>query len=168
MKTSVIPAQITTIEDKIAGNLNLTQIILLLGTLVLATIIYAVFPPSMNFSLYKLPLIIISSLICLSLALRIKNKVVLEWVLILLRFNLRPRFYLYDKNDLYLRNVIEDEKISILKLATKEEQTKVTITRPDMDMSELIKMKAALVNPKYRFSFKFGRKGGLNVAVSEV
>jgi hypothetical protein len=39
MRTTVIPAQITTVEDRIAANLNLTQIILLLASLFVATFI---------------------------------------------------------------------------------------------------------------------------------
>jgi hypothetical protein len=37
MRTRVIPAQITTVEDRIAGNLNLTQILLLMIPVILGT-----------------------------------------------------------------------------------------------------------------------------------
>ena len=42
MRTTVIPAQITTVEDKIAGSLNLTQILILMIPVFWATIVYAV------------------------------------------------------------------------------------------------------------------------------
>ena len=53
MRTTVIPAQITTVEDRIGANLNLTQIVLLLASLFIATFIYATFPPKLVISFFK-------------------------------------------------------------------------------------------------------------------
>ena len=55
MKVRSIPAQITTVEDKIAGNLNLTQILLLMIPVFWLMIVYTIFPPYMEFSVYKFP-----------------------------------------------------------------------------------------------------------------
>lgn len=46
MKTTVVPAQITTVEDKIAGSLTFTQIIMLVIPLLTSTAIYVLILPS--------------------------------------------------------------------------------------------------------------------------
>ena len=86
MRTSIIPAQITTVEDKIAGNLNMTQIGILMVPVFLGTAIYCFFPPFMHFAIYKVVVVAFIVIVALLLALRIKGKVVLNWLVILLRF----------------------------------------------------------------------------------
>ena len=105
MKTTIIPAQITTVEDKIAGNLNLTQILLLLSSLLFNTLIFTTFPPAFKVTIYKILLIITVFLISFALAFRLKGKVVLNWLLILAKFIFRPRFYVFDKNDSFMRSI---------------------------------------------------------------
>ena len=83
MKTTIIPAQITTVEDKIAGNLNLTQIIILMIPVLWTAFVYVGLPPATKLSLYKLPLILLVVFVCMTLALRIKGKVVYNWLFIL-------------------------------------------------------------------------------------
>src|SRR3989344_8530921 len=99
MRSQPIPAQITTVEDKIAGNLNLTQIILLMVPVFFTTAAYAVFPPQMHLAVYKFPLVLIVLFVSLILSMRIKGKVVLNWLVILIQYNVRPRYYLFNKND---------------------------------------------------------------------
>ena len=50
MKTAIVPAQVTTVEDKVAGNLNLTQLLLIASPVFVRGVIYAVFPPSFEIS----------------------------------------------------------------------------------------------------------------------
>ena len=101
MRSKPIPAQITTVEDKIAGNLNLTQIMLLMVPVFFTTAAYAVFPPTMQLAIYKIPLVLVVLVLSLILSMRIKGKVVLNWLVILLRYNTRPRYYLFNKNDIH-------------------------------------------------------------------
>ena len=105
MRTRVIPAQITTVEDKIAGNLNITQIGLLMVPIFFGTLVYMLFPPIMYIAWYKLAVILFVLFISVLLALRIKGKVVLHWVIILIQYNLRPKYYLFNKNDDYARTM---------------------------------------------------------------
>lgn len=106
MRTTVIPAQVTTVEDTIAGNLTLTQLLLLLAPVLGSTAIYTVLPQRLAFTAYKIPLMVILSLIFVILSLRIKGKLVLNWLVILVAFALRPHLYLYDKNTLYAREPV--------------------------------------------------------------
>jgi hypothetical protein len=166
MRTTVIPAQITTIEDKIAGNLNLTQILILMVPLFWTTIVYALFAPSMHLALYKFPLVLIVTFVCIFLSFRVKGKVVIEWLAILSKFNLRPRFYVFDKNDDYLRNLdlpVFEKKP--LKLFNKQKAIKIKkLTSFSPNLGEIVKLESFMRKRKYRLSFRTNGNGGINVA----
>lgn len=99
MKTVVVPAQITTVEDKIAGNLTLPQIVLLVFSLVVGAGIYAAIFPKLHFNAVKIVLIGMEFSFFGGLALRYNGKILGEWLVIYLRFRSRPRRYIYTKND---------------------------------------------------------------------
>jgi hypothetical protein len=170
MKNRVIPAQITTVEDKIVGNLNLMQMVILMTPVFFTTLIYAMLPPSMSFVAYKLTLSAICFMICLVLSLRIKGRVVINWLSILLRYNLRAKYYIYDKNEAYLRDLyiptLEIEK------AVKKAPVKTKKTTPTTPIKEHIKNLVALENivgsQDVEFRYRMDRKGGLNVAFEQI
>lgn len=169
MRTTVIPAQITTVEDRIAGSLNLTQIILLMIPVIFTTIVFAVLPPKLHIALYKFPIVIVISAICTGLALRIKGKVVLNWLLVVLRFNLRPKYYVYNKNDTYLRDLYLPDFATKQKRAERKAKKEVEIKIPasSFGLDELMALRAFIKNPNYSTSLKPDGKGGLYVAVSK-
>lgn len=159
MRTTVIPAQITTVEDKIAGNLNLTQLMLMVASLFIGVMIYTLFPKAMSFSLYKIPLFILDFIICFGLALRIKGKIVLNWLIILLSFYLRPSYYVANKNDIYLRDfilepVIKKKKRAAVSPRKAKQEVQVPIFNPD-------KIESILGISRGKLSFKF-EKGIVN------
>ena len=90
MRTTIVPAQITTVEDKIAGNLNLTQITLLIFPAFWTIIVYALFIPRFHLSIYKLPLVILVLLVCLALSVRIKGRVVINWLVTIQQLEAPP------------------------------------------------------------------------------
>ena len=100
MRVSVIPAQITTVEDRIAGNLNLTQILLLAVPIFISAVIYFILPPLGKFSIYKLILIIFISAICALLALRINSHLVIDILKLRAKYELRPHVYVFKKQPL--------------------------------------------------------------------
>lgn len=106
MRTTVIPAQITTVEDTIAGNLTLTQILLLLAPVLVSTAIYAVLPQKLTFTAYKIPLVIAVSLVSILFALRIKGRLVLNWLIILAGYLFRPHLFVFNKNTLFTRDFV--------------------------------------------------------------
>ncbi len=174
MRTTIIPAQITTVEDKIAGNLNLAQIILLLVPILWATAVYTILPPVFKFSIYKLPLTFTVLIICLILALRIKGKIVLNWLTVLLNYNLRPRYYVFNKNDTYLRemNLPELEKkkswLFNFKFSKKDVKKEIKIAAKSFDLKDLAILKDFLYNPDYSISLKPNSKGGLYVTLQQI
>ena len=170
MRTTVIPAQITTVEDKIAGSLNLTQILILMVPLFWSAIVYILFLPAMKLAWYKLPLVLVVLFICLILSMRIKDKVVLNWLMVLLSYNLRPKYYLFNKNEGYLRNldlpVFEKKPLRFFKRSPvkKEVQSKL----PNIGTGDLIRLESLISDSRYSLIFKTGRKGGMNVAFKQV
>jgi len=170
MRTRVIPAQITTVEDKIVGSLNLMQIMILMTPVFFTTLIYAVLPPSMSFVAYKLTLSAVSFMICLILSLRIKGKVVVNWLSILLRYNLRAKYYIYNKNEAYLRDLylptLEKEK------AVKKALAKTNQITPTIPITQRVKNLVTLENivgsQEVEFRYRVNKKGGLNVAFEQI
>lgn len=168
MRTTVIPAQITTVEDKIAGNLNLTQIFILMVPIFWTTFLFAFLPPTMKLVIYKLPLIIGVFVACLILSIRIKGRVVLSWLLILFKFNIRPAFYVFNKNDTYLRTIelplVENKKLSKV---TKHSNV-VTKEINELAEMESVKFLHAIGDQNTSLSFKLGKQGGLHVAFEQI
>lgn len=141
MKTTVIPAQVTTVEDTIAGNLALTQIILLILPVLFSTAIYAVLPERMNFTAYKVPLMIVVSLIFITLTVRIKGRLVLHWMILLAVYALRPHLYLFNKNTIFARVeqlpiAKQQEKVVLIK---KIEDTREVTASPEFDYDSLLR-----------------------------
>jgi hypothetical protein len=108
MKSTVVPAQITTVEDKIAGSLNFMQIILLVFSLIIGTAFYGLVPPELHLTAIKIFLMVFQFLIFGTLALRYQGRILADWLVIYLRFKARPRVYIFTKNDLLSREVLQD------------------------------------------------------------
>jgi len=170
MRTTVIPAQITTVEDKIAGNLNLTQILILMVPVFWTTIVYALISPTMRLAWYKFPLVLIVLFACLILSLRIKGKVVLSWLIVLIRFNARAKYYLFNKNDGYQRMidlpVFEKKQIKIFKEKVVEKEAEKPIS--NFNIPDFVKLENLIRNSAYSLSFKTAKKGGVNVAFEQI
>lgn len=167
MKTSIVPAQITTVEDKVAGNLSLAQMLLLAAPMFGGSALYVILPPSLEAAPYKIAIIAGISIIFSSLAIRIKGKIVLTWVVILLRYNARPRYYVYNKNDSYLRNA---ERPTPPKTSFKITTPKPAIPKSvvELPISESVKLKNAITDPNAKLHFRTDKKGGLRVYITEV
>ncbi len=170
MRTRVIPAQITTVEDKIVGSLNLMQMVILMTPVFFTTLIYAVMPPLMSFVAYKLTISTICFILCLILAMRIKGKVVVDWLSILLRYNLRSKYYIYNKNEASFREM--HLPVPQIESAVKETSIKVKKTTSVIPITQRVKNLVTLENivngQKVAFRYKVNKKGGLNVAFEQI
>ncbi|MEK7376029.1 MAG: PrgI family protein [Candidatus Margulisiibacteriota bacterium] len=166
MKTVIVPAQITTVEDKIAGNLNLTQMLLLLTPVFSGSAIYIVLPPSLEYALYKLICILVIAAVSCGCAIRFKEKMIVQWIGILLRYGNRPRYYLYNKNDLANRKEAESMYKKAVQLQPQKHTVKETVRQ--LSFTERIKKDLPGHNQKANVSFKPARKGGMYVYVSEI
>ncbi len=170
MRTTVIPAQITTVEDKIAGNLNITQILILMVPVFWTTIVYTVFSPAMRLAWYKIPLVLVVLFLCLILSLRIKGKVLVEWLLVFFKYYLRPKYYLFNKNESYLRNldlpVFEKKPVKLMSVKIAKKEAKQIA--PIWSIADFVTLERLIASSKYTLSYKSGKKGGVNVAFNQV
>jgi len=157
MRTTIIPAQITTVEDKIAGSLNMTQILILLFPVLWTAVIYVLIYPVMKLSVFKLTLVLLATLVCVILIFRIKDKIIAEWLGVLLKYRLRPKYYLFNKNDLANRTVdIPDLPVEFV-AAKKTVKEFIKTKSTDIKLADLIKLENFISSGKvvrYQFTKK--------------
>ena len=167
MKVTVVPAQITTIEDRVAGNLSFSQLLLLAAPVFGGSALYIILPPTMHSAPYKLTVIAVLLFLCGLLAIRIKGKILLLWFIVLIRYNLRPRYYIFDKNDLAARE-------QYTTTSTNEEAKEDHIKQPKpsrlpaLSVAATARIQALMENPAAHLTFETKRKGGLYVRITEV
>jgi len=165
LRTTIVPAQITTIEDKIAGNLGVSQLLLLVTPLFGGAALFAVLPPFFGSAPYKLVICVVLATVCATLAIRFKGRILLLWAIAILRYRLRPRYYVFDKRDQYLRDVeagerelepAEDESMEVA-----PQRFLPAVSAQDMVFFERLGESGVNVH------FKTNRKGELSVHVTE-
>lgn len=165
MKVTVVPAQVTTVEDKITGNLSVSQIVLFSIPVFGGSLLYAVLPPSMEFSIYKLIVVGFIAILAGLLAIRIKGKIVLMWLLILLRYRSRPRLYIFSKNTTMYREDYPEPPKQVPAKIVHTENRKIEL--PKLGAREKALVYATLDDPIGRLRFETNKKGGLHVRIAE-
>jgi hypothetical protein len=167
VRTTIVPAQITTVEDKIAGNLGISQLLLLITPVFLGSAMFAVLPPFLGSAPYKLVLLVCLAALCGTLAIRIKGKILLLWIVVVVRYNIRPKYYLFNKNDTHLRDMPQEPKTEEREKNTAtQEETYPTLAQ--LPTAEVVKIEGIIANPQANLHFKTNRKGKLSVRVTEV
>lgn len=168
MRTTIVPSQITTVEDKIAGRLGLSQLLLLVMPIFGGSAIFVILPPFFNYAVYKLVFIVCATVLSALLAIRIKGKILLFWAITLLRYNMRPRYYLFNKNSLHAREVVERD-------ITDTDPAKETIApivpvtqRINLTTAERVQVENLIANPAANIHFIANKKGELSVHLTEV
>lgn len=164
---TVVPAQVTTVEDRIIGNLGFSQILLLIVPVFASAGIFALLPPFIGSAIYKYVIMGIVAMIFCILAIRIKGKILAFWLVTILRYNLRPKYYLFNKNVTALREnyPARKEQQEPEKITTK---TTKKVTRYQLDIPATAKALATLENPAARVRFETGKKGNLHVRLTEI
>jgi len=158
MRTTIIPAQITTVEDKIAGSLNMTQILILMAPILWTAIIYILLMPSMKLTPLKLVLIIISTATSGILALRIKDKIIAEWLGVLMKYRLRPKYYLFNKNDLTNRT-LDIPELPVEYVAVKKKAKKsVRNENFDLNILDQVKLEHLINSGKVALHYQLSKK----------
>jgi len=168
MKTTTVPAQITTVEDKIAGNLTLQQMVLLASPIFVDFALYALLPTMLKLNAYKLVLMFLVTIVASLLAIRVKSKILLVWAITILNYNTRPGYYVFNKNNIYLRAqaaVLIDEAEQQI-APTVEQLTPQKVTR--LSEEDVFRLEHILANPSTNLSFATSKKGGLYVSISEI
>lgn len=99
MKTTIVPAQITSLEDTVTAKLSLTQIVLLVLPLFISAFIFALLPPTLHIKTYKLVLATVIASPIMLLAVRLRGQLILKWLSVLIAYYYRPRRYILTKNE---------------------------------------------------------------------
>lgn len=169
MKTTTVPAQVTTVEDKIAGSLTLSQLLLLIAPLFIGSAIYLIFPPALHITPLKFIISFLVLAVAALSAIRIKGKLVLFWAVVLIRYAIRPRYHVFNKNDSYLRKTDEGPELDAQDTLADTEQSEV---KPALALEltplELVRAESLAADPRSKLHFRIHRKGGLRVHVTEV
>lgn len=167
MKSTTVPAQVTTVEDKIAGNLNLAQMLLLAASVFGGFALYIIMPPSMKFSILKILLCLVVMLVLASLSIRVRGRILALWIGTILRYNLRPRYYVFNKNDAYLRDSEEDAADEPEK-AEEQVETKPKHPLLEIPLPQIVQLETAVADPRAQLAFHTNKKGGLHVRITEI
>ncbi len=166
MRTTVVPAQITTVEDRIAGNLTFVQILLLIAALLIGACLYLVVSPRLHFNPVKLTLISFQFFFLCTLALRIQGKIVADWLVLLIRFHARPRIYVFTKNDCIARDIVIEQPKKVAKPAIAAHKPLVSL--PSLSLLELDQVDTLLENPSLTVRFALAKKGGIDVSLTPI
>lgn len=167
MRISIVPAQITTVEDKIAGNVSVQQAALLGIPILLGFIIAVVFPPSGQFVAYKIAIVFGLFIVCGSLAVRIKDRIIAQWLKLFAVYCARPLYYVYDKNSTYLRfNGVEE--IVVDEVNEAQSVKKPPIITTSISPKEFVRLEQFATDVRAGMRFEVGKKGELNVRITEV
>jgi len=167
MRSTIVPAQITTVEDRVAGNLGISQLLLLITPVFGGSALYVILPPFFGYAEYKIGIIVIIALLCGILAIRIKGKIILLWAVVRLKYNLRPMFYVYNKNSIYARHIVpstvKEEPAAVVNSIGAKRKKIAGITATD-----LLKVQQLVLNPNANVRFTTTKKGELRVHLTEV
>lgn len=166
MKSTLVPAQITTIEDKIAGNLSVQQLLLLSAPIFICGAIYGFIPPFFALTPFKVSLSLILFVVCAVLAIRIRTTLVIEWFIVMIRYNVRPRYYVYNKRSPYLRDTGVTVAVEPLPGVLKD-QVSQNVATSVVSASERVRITEILGDPRARFNLT-SRKGKLHVHITEI
>ncbi|MEI6478573.1 MAG: PrgI family protein [bacterium] len=163
MRTTVVPAQITTVEDRIAGNLTFVQILLLIVAMISGSTIYLLMPPHLKLDAYKAFFITLAIATFGAMAIRIKGRIVADWIVLLLRYYLRPRIYVYTKCDPVYRDLFIPVKE---RSTTRAPETKHTakIIKP-LSLAEQVHLDRLIANQALTITFSLKKKGGIDVSL---
>jgi hypothetical protein len=167
MRISIVPAQITTLEDKIAGNVSVQQAALLGIPVLFGFIIALLFPPSGQFVAYKIAIVFGLFLVCGSLAIRIKDRIVAQWLKLFVIYSARPLRFVYDKNSTYLRDSEAVEFTQEKTVSTKSAK-KPAVTLKNITSKEFVRLEQFATDARAGMKFEIGKKGELNVRITEV
>ncbi len=167
MKTTIVPAQITTVEDKVAGNISFTQLLLMVVPVFFGGAVFTFIPPFMSITAGKGITVTLIATIFLGLAIRIRGRLIIEWIIIRMRYNRRPRYVVFQKNNDYLRTEISS-------VAPTEEDATLPDSKEnnfklrEVDVSSLVHYEKLLSDPNTDIHFETTKKGALRVNVKQI
>lgn len=164
MKTTIVPAQVTSKEDTIAANLSLTQLGLLIMPVFLMALIFALIPPFMHIVIFKLVIIIFLSLPCLLLAVRLNGTLVIKWLQLAQSYKNRPSKYLLTLRESNCRFCDSDLLVEAIEPNTAAEPLEKNIVER-LNPREIDLIKHDLIGKK--INYYINKEGVVNASFEE-
>ncbi len=168
MRTTIVPAQVTTVEDRIAGKLGLSQLLLLITPIFGGSAIFVILPPFFTYAVYKVVLIVCVASLSALLAIRIKGKILLFWTITLLRYSTRPKYYLFNKNSAHTREIVPAAEMNDEASEETARQSTLPLRKINLTTAERIQIEHLLTDPATNVHFTTNKKGELNVHLTEI
>lgn len=161
-RNTVVPAQVMTVEDKIVGSLGMKQLILLGIGVIGSGCIFLMMAPTGKITVLKLLVIVVLNVVTTCGAIRYKGELLLQWAAVGLAYVLRPRYWVYDKNTPYLRNV-ERTTAAQTKVAPQEVSTDVeAMPMPAVAIEAQVQLNEFMNDPEKRVRF-VNTRGGMKI-----
>jgi hypothetical protein len=166
MKSTIVPAQITTVEDRIAGNFTFSQLAVLTAPVAISASMYILLAPKLQLSLVKFLLMAVVFVVICPLAIRIRDKTVAAWLVLYTRYALRPRVYVHTKADPVHRTIGLSNSEPTTEIETGHEKKPAAyVPQP---VHEQLRIKELLEDPALSVSFEFAQNGGVDVSLTPV
>ena len=127
---------------------------------------YAVAPPNFHLTLYKIGIAVVLEIVGATLSIRIKDKIVLLWLITVLKYNLRPRYYLYNKNDTFMRPAIVDEPEKAAEKAAVPAAAAPKV--PTLALHDALRVREIMADPRANLQYIARKDGKLNVVIQEI
>ncbi len=168
MRVSVVPAQVTTVEDRIIGCLGFMQILILVSAILCGAGVFVVLPPMMGEAWYKYGIIAAVLVVGSILSIRVRGVVLAHWVGIIVRYNQRPMYYVADKNTTAYRQRDKDRDDQA-HMPVHTSPGTVSRHRPvHLDASARAKARAVIDDPAAHIRIATDKKGGVHVRITQV
>ena len=149
------------------GNLGFSQLALFVVPVFVGAGLFILLPPVMHGSPYKYLVAVLIGVMCGILAIRIKGKIILLWLVTILRYNLRPKYYLFKKSTATYREDYQTHKPEVSE-ETSKQQTRQTTAVPKLAFQDAMQVLQTINKPESKLRFEMTKKGGLNVRLTEV
>lgn len=168
MRTTIVPSQITTVEDRIAGRLGLSQLLLLICPIFGGSAVFVILPPFFSYAAYKIVLIVGVASLSALLAIRIKGKILLFWAITLCRYSQRPRYYLFNKNSSHTREIATAFETNEDNAEAAPIKVTIPASRVSLTTAERVRIESLIADPEANMHFTTNKKGELRVHLTEV
>ena len=170
MRVSVVPAQVTTVEDRIIGCLGFMQILILVSAILCGAGVFVMLPPMMGEAWYKYGIIAAVLTVGSIVSIRVRGVVLAHWVGIIVRYNQRPMYYVADKNTTAYRQRDKDkDNQAHMPLHTHASSGTASRHQPvHLDVSARAKARAVIDDPAAHIRIATDTKGGVHVRITQV
>ena len=163
MKTTIVPAQVTTLEDTIIGKLSLTQVVILIIPVFISAFVFSLLPPVMHVSFYKVSLLAIVAVPILIMSIRFKGELIVHWLILIIRFYYRPHYYLETINNHSAIDCLELDNLQVDIEQPEKKRFLSTKSYKELLPKDLIAIDKAMIGKKINYFIDY--EGRLNAII---